>query len=115
MDLPFLHRTTPLADKPLSDEHASELERLMDALADKQRLKIVSLLLHDGGHGLCVGDLRKALQISQPTVSHHLKRLVHVGVLIRQREGNFVRFRIAPQALAQLRQLFTEPTLPGLT
>lgn len=111
MERPFLHRTAPLADQPLSDEHAVELEGLLHALADKQRLKIVSLLLHSGGVALSVGDLRSALQLSQPTVSHHLKRLVRAGLLVREPDGNFVRFRVAPKALTQLRRLFAEAAL----
>jgi len=108
--LPFLHRTAPLADVPLSDDHAVELERLLHALADRQRLKILSLALQAGDDALSVSDLRDALRIGQPTVSHHVKRLVHAGLLVRERDGSFVRVRVAPEALAQLRLLFAEAT-----
>ncbi len=100
--------------EPLETAAADELARLLKAVADPARLRLLTLIRSGENGEACVCDLTDALGLAQPTVSHHLKRLAHVGVLVRQREGNFVRVRLAPQALAQLRRLFTEPALPAL-
>lgn len=108
VDLPFLHRAAPLADGPLADEDAAELARLLHALANEQRLKIVSLLLHHPERAMNGGEIQAALGLSQPTTSHHLARLAKAGLLDREREGSFVRFRVAPAAFARLREVFAD-------
>jgi ArsR family transcriptional regulator len=108
LPLPFLHRAEPLVDGPLSDADAAELAKLLHALGNPHRLKIVSLLLHHPERVMNGGELQAALGLSQPTTSHHLSRLVRAGVLEREREGSFVAFRVSPRAFAGLRQVFAD-------
>ncbi len=108
MALPFLHRAAPLADAPLAGDDAAELAKLLHALANEQRLTIVSLLLHHPERAMNGGEVQAALGLSQPTTSHHLARLVRAGLLDRERDGSFVRYRVAPEAFARLRRVFAE-------
>jgi len=108
VDLPFLHRAEPLAEAPLADADAVELARLLHALANEQRLKIVSLLLHHPERAMNGGEIQAALGLSQPTTSHHLARLAKAGLLERERDGSFVRFRVAAVAFERLRGVFAE-------
>jgi ArsR family transcriptional regulator, arsenate/arsenite/antimonite-responsive transcriptional repressor len=102
--LPLVACCTPLSST-LSDPEAGELEALFGALADKNRVRIVSMLLN-AGEACCVCDLEPRLGISQPTVSYHLKRLTEVGLLEREKRGTFAYYRLAPEALGRVRALF---------
>ena len=90
----------------LSADEAAELELVFGALADRNRLKIVSTLLKFGTGECCVCDFEATLGLSQPTVSYHLKRLADVGLLEREKRGTFAYYRLAPQAITRLRALF---------
>jgi ArsR family transcriptional regulator len=103
--LPVIACCTPLTSD-LSEHEASELESLFAALADKNRVKIVSMLLKADGETCCVCDLEPELGVGQPTVSYHLKRLTEVGLLEREKRGTFAHYRIAPDALERVRALF---------
>jgi ArsR family transcriptional regulator len=102
--LPVIACCAPLAAE-LSDDEAGELESLFAALADKSRVRIVSMLLR-AGDAVCVCELEPQLGVGQPTVSYHLKKLTDVGLLERERRGTYAYYRIAPEALDRLRGLF---------
>lgn len=102
---PVLACCTPLSSD-LTDVEAGELQTLFGALADKNRVRIVSMLLKAGGEACCVCDLEPKLGISQPTVSYHLKRLTDVGLLEREKRGTFSYYRLAPHAIDSVRALF---------
>jgi len=101
----------PVASR-LSDGEAVELERLLRALADRHRVRIVSMLAQSGPDAICVCDFVPSLGLAQPTVSYHLKQLVEAGLLERERRGTFAYYSLVPGALARVRDLFAEP--PGL-
>jgi len=103
--LPVLACCTPISSD-LSEREAAELESLFGALADKHRVKIVSMLLKAGDDACCVCDFEPELGISQPTVSYHLKKLTDVGLLEREKRGTFAYYRIAAGATDRLRSLF---------
>jgi ArsR family transcriptional regulator, arsenate/arsenite/antimonite-responsive transcriptional repressor len=103
--LPLIACCTPLAND-LSEREAVELESLFGALADKNRVKIVSMLLKAGTDACCVCDFEPELGISQPTVSYHLKKLTDVGLLEREKRGTFAYYRLVPEATDRLRALF---------
>ena len=111
--IPLVECCTPLAGSALSDAAAAELERLFKALADRNRLKILNVLLRAGGAPVCVCEFQPALHISQPTVSHHLKQLTEAGLLLREKRGTFAYFRLAPGALDRISSLLAEQ--PALT
>src|SRR3990172_13442824 len=85
----------PVASQ-LSEDEALELERLLRALADRHRVKIVSMLAQAGPGAICVCDFVPSLGLAQPTVSYHLKQLVDVGLLARERRGTFAYYRLVP-------------------
>jgi ArsR family transcriptional regulator len=100
----------PLTDDGLTDAEALELERLFRALGDRTRVKIVNLLA-GAAEPVCVCALVPALDLSQPTVSYHLKQLAEAGIVTRERRGTFAYYALAPGALERLRAVFAEPAL----
>ena len=97
------------AESPLTDAELAELETLFRALADRHRVKILSMLMSAGCDEVCVCDFEDQLGLAQPTVSYHLKRLVDARLLARERRGTFAYYRLADGALERLRGLFAEP------
>jgi ArsR family transcriptional regulator len=101
----------PLTAQPLSMEQAEQVAPLLKALADPARLRLMSLVAsHDGGEA-CVCDLNEAFDLSQPTISHHMKVLHEAGLVDRDKRGVWVYYRARPQALASLAALIGQP--PG--
>jgi ArsR family transcriptional regulator len=92
----------PLARKPLSRESAEQIAPLLKALADPVRLRLMSLVASHAGGEACVCDLTDAFDLSQPTISHHLKVLHEAGLLDREKRGVWVYYRASTEALAGL-------------
>jgi ArsR family transcriptional regulator, arsenate/arsenite/antimonite-responsive transcriptional repressor len=90
----------PLAAQPLTMEQAEQVAPLLKALADPVRLRLMSLVASRGGGEACVCDLNDAFDLSQPTISHHLKVLHEAGLVDRDKRGVWVYYRVRPQALA---------------
>ena len=63
-------------------------------LADRNRLKILNILLRAGGQAVCVCEFTDQLDLAQPTVSYHLKQLREAGLLDREKRGTFAYFRV---------------------
>src|SRR5665647_861755 len=70
----------------------------LKALADPLRLRMLSLIASSPRGEACVGDIASVAEVSQPTVSHHLKVLNGVGVLTSQRRATWIFYSAAPQA-----------------
>ena len=101
---------SPLSRRPLTQSQALQIAPLLKALADPVRLRLMSLVAsHDGGEA-CVCDLADAFDLSQPTISHHLKVLHEVGLLDRSKRGVWVYYRARSEALADLGALIGGPT-----
>ena len=93
---------TPLLRQPITADQADGLARLLKALADPTRLRLVSMVAaHDGGEA-CVCDLTEPLGLTQPTVSHHLKILVDAGIFTRDKRGVWAYYALVPSALDAL-------------
>src|SRR5690349_21788499 len=93
---------SPLMSTPLDAEAAERIAPLLKAIADPVRLRLLSLVAaHDGGEA-CVCDLNDAFDLSQPTISHHLKVLHESGLLDRSKRGVWVYYRVRREALADL-------------
>ena len=107
-DLPLIECCTPLAISTLSPAEAAELEQLFKALADRNRLRILNVLLQ-AGEAVCVCEFQPTLGISQPTVSHHLKQLVDAGILEREKRGTFAFYRLKAGTLDRIASLLEEP------
>jgi ArsR family transcriptional regulator, arsenate/arsenite/antimonite-responsive transcriptional repressor len=96
---------SPLLREPLAADRAEQLAPLLKALADPVRLRLVSLVAsYDGGEA-CVCDLNLAFELSQPTISHHLKVLHDAGLLDRSKRGVWVYYRVRADVLADLAAL----------
>ena len=93
---------TPLSREPMSEAQAAQVAPLLKALADPVRLRLMSMVLsHEGGEA-CVCDLTGAFDLSQPTISHHLKVLHECGLLDRDKRGVWVYYRARTDALRDL-------------
>ena len=91
----------PLGAPRLSDEQAIETARVFKALADPHRVKIVNLLA-TSPEPVCVCELTGPLGLSQPTVSHHLKKLVAAGLLDREQRGTWAYYSLRRDAFDRL-------------
>lgn len=93
---------SPLTATPLTTEQAERVAPLLKALADPVRLRLLSLVAaHEGGEA-CVCDLNDAFDLSQPTISHHLKVLHEAGLLDRDKRGTWVYYAVRREALADI-------------
>ena len=93
---------TPLVREPLNKDWAGDLARMFKALGDPGRLRLLSRVASSAGGEACVCDLSAGLDLSQPTISHHLKVLRESGLLECERRGTWVYYWVVPSALAQL-------------
>ena len=91
----------PIGAASLSDDQAQATARLFKALADPHRVKIVNLLA-TSSEPVCVCEFTEPLGLSQPTVSHHLKKLVQAGLLDREQRGTWAYYSLRPDALGGL-------------
>ena len=108
-NLPTIECCTPLAGTSLSEPRAAEMEKVLKALADRHRLRIVNLLLRAAGEPVCVCEVQPTVGLSQGTVSYHLKQLLEAGLIEREARGTYSYFTLAPGALEAVREIFTAP------
>lgn len=109
---------SPLAREPLTEDWAGDLARMFKALGDPVRLRLLSLIASHAGGEACVCDISESFDLSQPTISHHLKVLRAAGLLDCERRGTWVYYWVIPSALQQLSAvLLTEsgPAVPSPT
>jgi len=92
---------TPLGAPSLSDGQAEATARVFKALADPHRVKIVNLLA-TSPDPVCVCEFTAPLGLSQPTVSHHLKKLVQAGLLEREQRGTWAYYSLNHDILGRL-------------
>lgn len=93
---------SPLVREPLSEDRAGDLARMFKALGDPVRLRLLSLVASHAGGEACVCDISPQFDLSQPTISHHLKVLREAGLLDCERRGTWVYYWVVPAALQQL-------------
>ena len=91
---------TPSATPALAPEEARRRASVFKALADPNRLRLLSIVKGSGEGEACVCDLTEPLGLSQPTVSHHLKILVDAGLLHREKRGTWAYYSLVPGAIA---------------
>ena len=95
----------PLSAQALTQDQAEQIAPLLKALADPVRLRLMSLVASNPGGEACVCDLNDAFDLTQPTISHHLKVLHDAGLVDREKRGVWAYYRIRPQALTSLSAL----------
>lgn len=105
IDVDLSLRCRPLASSPLSADEAADLARRLKAIADPHRLRLLSLLMASPDGQACTCDLTEALDLSQPTVTHHLKRLHEAGLVTAERRGVWTYYRVACSALREVTAL----------
>ena len=91
----------PLAASLLSDDEAEATAELFKALADPARVRIVNLLA-TADEPVCACNLNEPVGLAQPTVSHHLKKLVDAGLLEREQRGKWAYFSLKRDAVEKL-------------
>ncbi|MDJ0341036.1 metalloregulator ArsR/SmtB family transcription factor [Streptomyces sp. H10-C2] len=110
VELPVLNNDTvvpccpPLTSAELSESDAVKMAAMFKALGDPVRLRLFSkIAAHQGGEA-CVCDIQD-VGVSQPTVSHHLKKLREAGLLTSERRGTWVYYKVEPSVLAAMGQM----------
>lgn len=104
---------TPLTREPLDAERAAQMAPAFKALGDPVRLRLFSLIASHAEGEACVCDLTGEFDVTQPTISHHLKVLRDAGLLTSQRRASWVYYRVAAGALATLAMLLEAPAEPS--
>ncbi|MEV7991621.1 metalloregulator ArsR/SmtB family transcription factor [Streptomyces sp. NPDC086077] len=96
-----------LLTTPLDEEQATDLAKVFKALGDPVRLRLLSLIASRAGGEVCVCELTPAFDLSQPTISHHLKLLRQAGLIDCERRGTWVYYWALPDTLDRLSTFLT--------
>jgi ArsR family transcriptional regulator, arsenate/arsenite/antimonite-responsive transcriptional repressor len=105
--LPLLARDlaaccAPVTGGVLDVAAAERLARVFKALGDPTRVRLLSLIAATESGEACVCDLTAPVNLSQPTVSHHMKQLVDAGLVTREQRGKWAYYRVVEAALQSL-------------
>ncbi|GHC83873.1 ArsR/SmtB family transcription factor [Streptomyces flavofungini] len=98
-----------LLTAPLDEGQAVELAKVFKALGDPVRLRLLSMIASRAGGEICVCDLTPAFDLSQPTISHHLKLLRQAGLIDCERRGTWVYYWLLPDMTDRLAGILTRP------
>ncbi len=116
--LPDTADCAPASTHAISQGAAATVAATLKALADPLRLRMLSAIATDPRGESCVCDLAELAEVSQPTVSHHLKLLKDNGLLASERRGTWVWYRITPsrqRAVVALLDTFAPAAVLGET
>lgn len=91
----------PVAYPEIEREQAGRIGRVAKALGDPIRIQLVDVLRRHAGK-VCVCELVPLFDLSQPTVSHHLKTLREAGIVASEREGLWAYYYVRAEALEEL-------------
>jgi ArsR family transcriptional regulator len=89
--------------EPLTAPERGALAARFKALADPTRVAIINSL--SAADEVCVCNLTETFELSQPTISHHLRILREAGLVASSRRGTWAYYRLVPEALAELRRV----------
>jgi ArsR family transcriptional regulator, arsenate/arsenite/antimonite-responsive transcriptional repressor len=101
----------PLFGGVLEEEGATRTAAMFAALADPVRLRIVSMLAAAPEGTACGCELEDPLGLAQPTVSHHLRILREAGLVVGEKRGRWVHYRVVPERLDEIRDALRPPVL----
>jgi ArsR family transcriptional regulator len=96
----------PVAYPTVDRRQAQRMAQIAKALADPVRVQLIDVLRKHAGK-VCVCELVPLFDLSQPTVSHHLKVLRDAGLVTATRRGTWAYYRVAPDALRMLAEALT--------
>lgn len=105
--LPLINSTEccSLAAEPLSVDDAERYAEIFKVLGEPVRLRILSHLAAEGCTPTTVNELTEIMGLSQPTISHHLKKMTDAGLLVRIPEGRTVFHQVQPETFTNLRTI----------
>ena len=91
----------PVVYPDIERAHAERMARFAEALGDPVRMQLVDVLRKHAGK-VCVCELVPLFELSQPTVSHHLRKLRDAGIVGSERRGLWAYYYVKPDALKEL-------------
>ena len=94
----------PLDTPALTDEQAVATADLFKALGDPARVRAINMLA-TAEEPVCICNLIEPLGLSQPTVSHHMRKLLEAGLVEREQRGKWAYFSLKPEAMKTLAAL----------
>ncbi len=97
----------------MDEQGAIHLSEVFKALSDPTRVRLLAYVANADGGTVCACHLPEALGISQPTLSHHLKKLVAVGLLEREQRGRWAHYRVLPASLDPARSFLRSVSSTG--
>lgn len=98
---------TPVTTNGFTEEHAENLARALKAIADPTRLQILNVIQTSESTEACVCEITAALNLSQPTISYHLKKMVEIGLLKKEKRRYWNWYSINDAQLAGLQKIFS--------
>ncbi len=93
---------SPMLTAALDEREAQDLAEVFKALGDPTRVRLLSLIAAAPDGEACICDLTEPVGLSQPTVSHHMKRLADAGLVEREQRGRWAYYRVLPEAMGAL-------------
>ena len=97
---------SPLVNASLSEVEANDLAQIFSALGDPARLRMLSLIASE--EEVCSCALEEPLQKSQPTISHHTRILAEAGLIVGEKRGRWVWWRVVPERLNDVARILTD-------
>jgi ArsR family transcriptional regulator len=101
----------PLTAASLSEAEAAEVAHIFGALADPVRLRLFSIVASEGE--VCSCNLEGPLGKSQPTISHHTKILSEAGLIVGEKRGRWMWWRVVPERMTAFRRALGESETTG--
>jgi len=92
--------------EPLARATAESMATALKAVADPTRLQILAMIAASENQESCVCNLTEPLNLTQPTISHHLKKLAEAGLISGERRGTWVWYSLNRERWAQIANLF---------
>jgi ArsR family transcriptional regulator len=102
---------SPLAGTTLSEAEASDLSQIFAALSDPARLRMLSLIASDDE--VCSCALEEPLNKSQPTISHHTRILAAAGLIVGEKRGRWMWWRVVPERLNEVARILSDSVVHG--
>ena len=102
-----LEACCPSTSEPaIAREAAEDTATMMKALSDSSRIQILAIIANSENNETCVCDLTEPLNLTQPTVSHHLSKMVSAGILEKEKRGTWSWYRLNLEAWEKLAGFF---------
>jgi ArsR family transcriptional regulator, arsenate/arsenite/antimonite-responsive transcriptional repressor len=113
LDRDWVACCSTVTGEPLDAAAAETLAVVLKAIAEPARLRLLSLVAAHTDGEACICDLTEPVDLSQPTVSHHMKVLVDAGLLTREQRGKWAYYRLVPGAMNSLAKVLSLAVPPG--